>query len=163
MSSSAPKASGPTPLMTEIPEEALAVWRKPDRAISPVAIIVTVDEDGSARTAPFGSLRAVTSRLLRFATARYHDTYLNLCRDNRVTVVLLAPPGIALTMRGRARVVKGPMVSYEDGVIIEVDIEEVKNDMVRTVHLDSGITITSQPGFEWWFNGVIGEMETVAE
>jgi len=153
------KASGPTPFMTEIPKDALAVWRKPDRAISPIAIVATVDADGSARTAPFGSLRAVTSRLLRFASSRYHDTYLNLCRDNRVTVALLSPPNIALTVRGRARVIKEPMDSYENGAILEVDVEEVKNDMVRTVRLDSGITITSQQGFEWWFDGIIGEME----
>lgn len=153
------KASGPTPFMTEIPKDALAVWRKPDRAISPIAIVATVDADGSARTAPFGSLRAVTSRLLRFASSRYHDTYLNLCRDNRVTVALLSPPNIALTVRGRARVIKESMDSYENGAILEVDVEEVKNDMVRTVRLDSGITITSQQGFEWWFDGIIGEME----
>ena len=153
------KASGPTPLMTEIPKDALAVWRKPDRAISPVAIVATVDADGSARTAPFGSLQAVTSRLIRFASSRYHDTYLNICRDNRITVVLLSPPNIALTVRGRARVIKESMDSYENGAIIEVDVEEVKNDMVRTLRLDSGITITSQQGFEWWFDGIIGEME----
>lgn len=153
------KASGPTPFMTEIPKDALAVWRKPDRAISPIAIVATVDADGSARTAPFGSLRAVTSRLLRFSSSRYHDTYLNLCRDNRVTVALLSPPNIALTVRGRARVIKESMDSYENGAILEVDVEEVKNDMVRTVRLDSGITITSQQGFEWWFDGIIGEME----
>lgn len=153
------KASGPTPPMTEIPKDALAVWRKPDRAISPVAIVATVDADGSARTAPFGSLQAVTSRLIRFASSRYHDTYLNLCRDNRITVALLSPPNIALTVRGQARVIKESMDSYEKGAIIEVDVEEVKNDMVHTLRLDSGITITSQEGFEWWFDGIIGEME----
>lgn len=153
------KSSGQTPIMTEIPKDALAVWRKPDRAISPIAIVATVDADGSARTAPFGSLRVVTSRLLRFATSRYHDTYLNLCRDNRVTVALLSPPNIALTVRGRARVIKESMDSYENGVILEVDVEEVKDDMVRTLRIDSGITLTSQQEFEWWFDGIIGEME----
>ena len=62
-----------------------------------------VDPDGTPCTAPFGSLRAATPRLLWLACLRYHDTYANLCRDGRVTVALLAPPGIAvsITLSGR--------------------------------------------------------------
>ena len=57
-----------------------AVLHKPNRAINPVTVVATVDEDGTPRTAPFGSVRAVTPRLLRLISARYHDTYANLAR-----------------------------------------------------------------------------------
>jgi hypothetical protein len=63
----------------ELPQEVLA-WRKSDRAISPVAIVATIDADRTPRTAPFGGLRAVTPRLLRLCSWHGHDTYANLCR-----------------------------------------------------------------------------------
>ena len=62
----------------ELPPDVFEAWRKPNRAINPVAIVATVDADGMPRTAPFGSVRAITPRLLRLATSRYHDTYRNL-------------------------------------------------------------------------------------
>jgi len=64
----------------ELPQGVFAAWRKPDRAISPVAIVATIDADGTPRTAPFGSLRAVTPCLLRLCSWHGHDTYANLCR-----------------------------------------------------------------------------------
>jgi hypothetical protein len=45
---------------TEFPPEVFEVWHKPGGAISPVAIVATVDPDGMPHTAPFGSLRAIT-------------------------------------------------------------------------------------------------------
>ena len=47
---------------SELPEDVFAAWHKPGLAISPVAIVATVDADGTPRTAPFGSLVAVTPR-----------------------------------------------------------------------------------------------------
>jgi hypothetical protein len=44
----------------ELPQAVFEVWKKPDRALNPVAIVATTDTDGAPRTAPFGSLRAVT-------------------------------------------------------------------------------------------------------
>jgi hypothetical protein len=58
----------------ELPEEAYVVLHKPNRGINPIAIVATVDADGSPRTAPFGSLRATTPSLLRLCCNRHHDT-----------------------------------------------------------------------------------------
>lgn len=91
----------------ELPQQVFAAWRKPDAAISPVAIVATIDPDGAPRTALFGSLRAVTPRLLRLCSLRNHDTYANLCRDGRVMVSLVSPPDLAVSVQGRARVVQG--------------------------------------------------------
>ena len=93
--------------------------------------MATVDGDGTPRTAPFGSLRAATPRLLRLACNRHHDTYANLCRDGRASVALLAPPDVAVTIRGRARVVRESMEIAEHLAAVEIDVEEVKNDMMR--------------------------------
>jgi hypothetical protein len=146
---------------SELPPEVFAALRKPDSAINPIVIVATVDPDGTPRTAPFGSLRAVTPKLLRLVSSRYHDTYANLCRDGRVTVALLAPPNIAVSIRGQARVVKEQMDSDEHDAVVEIDVEEVKNDMIRTPGsaIESAITLFIPAEHIGWFLAVIGEIE----
>lgn len=133
--------------------------RKPNRAINPCTIVATVDADGTPHAAPFGSVRAVTPRLLRMISARYHDTYANLCRDGRMTVALVAPPDIAVSIRGRARVVRERMNVDEHSAVLEIDVEEVKNDMVRTGAIESGITFSPRDEIRDWFEAAIGEAE----
>ena len=143
----------------ELPREVFAVLCKPNRAINPVTIVATVDTDGTPRTAPFGSVRAVTPRLLRLISARYHDTYANLCRDGRVMVALVAPSDIAVSIRGRARVIRERMTAAEGSAIVDIDIEEVKNDMVRTGVIESAIAFSPRDEIRDWFEAVIGEAE----
>jgi len=110
--------------MPELPEEVFTALRKPNRGINPVTIVATVDPDGSPRTAPFGSVRTVTPRLLRMISLHYHDTYKNICRDGRVMVALVAPPNIAVGIQGRARVLREQMNASEGSAILEIDVEE---------------------------------------
>jgi len=145
--------------LSELPAGAFAAWRKPDRAVSPVAIVATVDPDGAPHAAPFGSLRAVTPGLLRLITWRGHDTYKNLCRDDRVTVAMLAPPDLALTVRGRARVVREQMASDEQYAIVEIDVEEVKNDMGRAFSIETALTVSILERHQPWFDAALGEAE----
>ena len=147
------------PTAPELPEDVFAVLHKPDRAINPVGRVATVDEDGSPRTAPFGGLRAITPRLLRLTSWHGHDTYANLCRDGRVMVAVLAPPDISVSIRGRARVAKGCLDTDEHHAAVDIDIEEVKNDMVRRLVIESGVTASIKEGFAGWFDSVLGEIE----
>lgn len=142
----------------ELPHNVFAVWHKPDRALNPVAVVATVDPDGAPRAAPFGSLRAVTPTLLRLASWHGHNTYANLCRDNRVTVALLAPNS-AVSVQGRARIVKEQMKADEHYSIVEVDIEKVKNDMVRRITINTAVTISVLDEYQDWFQAVLGELE----
>lgn len=146
---------------SELPPDVFAALRKPDSAINPIAIVATVDPDGAPRTAPFGSLRAVTPGLLRLVCMHYHDTYANLRRDGRVMVDLLAPPNIAVSIRGRARVVKEQMDTDEHSAAVEIDVEEVKNDMIRTpgAAIEGAITLFIPESHIGWFLAVIGEIE----
>jgi uncharacterized pyridoxamine 5'-phosphate oxidase family protein len=143
----------------ELPEEVFAALRKPDRAINPVAIVATVDEDGTPHTAPFGSVRAVTPKLLRLISARYHDSYQNMARDGRVMLAVVAAPDIAVGIRGRARVVREQMLAAEESALVEIDVEEVKNDMVRSGLIESGIGFKPLAQVQDWFDAVIGEAE----
>ena len=144
---------------SELPQEVFEAWRKPNRAINPIAVVATVDPDGTPRTAPFGSLRAVTPRLLRLISWRGHDTYTNLCRDGRVTVTLITPPDMAVSVRGRARVVRKQMNADEHYAVVDIDVEEVKNDMVRTVVIESAITVSVPDEYQGWFEASLGEVE----
>jgi flavin reductase (DIM6/NTAB) family NADH-FMN oxidoreductase RutF len=135
-----------------------AALRKPDSAINPIVIVATVDPDGAPRTAPFGSLRAVTPGLLRLVCMHYHDTYANLRRDGRVMVALLAPPNIAVSVRGRARVVKEQMDADEKIAIVEIDVEEVKNDMMRRGVIESTVAFSPEELADYYL-ALIGEIE----
>jgi hypothetical protein len=143
----------------ELPPDVFAVLHKPDRAINPVTVVATVDPDGAPRTAPFGSLRAVTPRLLRLGCNRYHDTYANLCRDRRVMVALLAPPDVAVSVRGRARVVKDRMDVAEYLAVVEIDVEQVKNDMMRRGIIESAIGFIPPEDLRDYYVGAIAEIE----
>ena len=144
---------------SELPQEVFAVLRKRNRAINPIAIVATVDPDGTPRTAPFGSLRAVSPRLLRLVSWHGHDTYTNLCHDGRVMVALLAPPNIAVSIQGWAKVVRERMNTDEHYAIVEIDVKEVKNDIVRSVVIESPIAISAKDEMQDWFQAVLGEVE----
>jgi len=143
----------------ELPPEVFEALRKPSRAINPVTIVATVGPDGAPHAAPFGSVRAVTPRLLRMISLHYHDTYANLCRDGRVVVALVAPPNIAVSIRGRARVVREQMHASEQSAILEIDVEEVKNDMPRSGTIGSAITFFPLDEYQAWFEAVLAEVE----
>lgn len=144
---------------SELPPDVFAVLRKPRRGINPVAIVATLDADGWPRTAPFGSIRAVTPRLLRMISARYHDTYANLTRDERVAVAVVAVPRVAVSIRGRARVVREEMEGGPESALLEIDVQDVKNDMVRSGVIESGIGFAPRAELRDWFERVIGEAE----
>ena len=144
---------------SELPQDVFSVWHKPNGALNPVAVVATVDPDGTPHTAPFGSLRAVTPGILHFITWHGHDTYTNVCRDGRITVTLLAPPDKAVSVRGYARVVKEQLDADEQYALVEIDIKEVKNDMVRSVIIESALTISARDEYKNWFTRVLAEVE----
>ena len=143
----------------ELPPDVFAVLHKPGRAINPIAVVATVDVDGAPRTAPFGSLRAVNPGLLRLACNQYHDTYANLCRDGRVSVALLAPPNIAVSIAGRARVVQERTDTGDHLAVVEIDIEEVKNDMMRRGTIESAVGFAPPEELGAYYVGAIAEIE----
>jgi uncharacterized pyridoxamine 5'-phosphate oxidase family protein len=143
----------------ELPNDVFLAWRKSNARLNPCAILATVDPDGKPRTAPFGSVRTVTPQKIKLVCFRHHKTYRNLATNGLVMVALVAPPNIAVSVRGRARVVKEQMEHDDRYAIIEIDIEEVKNDMVFSITIDEPITITPHVKFQDWFRTLITELE----
>ena len=65
-----------------------------------------------------------------------------------------------MSVRGRARVIREHMQCDEQYAILEIDVEQVKNDRVRTLVIESAITITACLESRSWFETRLGEMET---
>lgn len=122
----------------ELPAAVIAALRQPIGQV--VAIVATVDEDGSPRTAAFGSVRPITGRELRFGCNRTHTTFANVIRDGRVMVALFAPPGVAVGIRGRARVLKEQLDCWPGDAAITIEVTKVKNDALPMAPVESGIT-----------------------
>jgi hypothetical protein len=76
-------------------------------------------------------------------------------------VAFVAPPNIAVSIKGHARVVREKTALDEYFALLEIDIEEVKNDMIRRVVIDNPITISARDKFKKWFDNLIGEMEAM--
>jgi len=109
------------------------------------SIVATVDEDGRPRTAPFGSMYAPSPDRLRFGCDRGHATFANLCRDPRVAVCLIVPPGTAVTVFGLATVVREAMDEFPSDAVVDIRIDEVKDDMLPGAVIDSGVRYSVPP------------------
>ena len=142
----------------KLPEEVFTAWQKSGGELNPSSVVATIDEDGAPRTAPFGSLRAITPSLLRLLIHRYHDTLTNIKRDGRVMVVLIAPPNVAVSVQGRARVVSEPWEADERYALVEIDVIEVKNDMPVKIDIESGIMISPTGPFQQWWESVSNQL-----
>lgn len=146
--------------LPELPEEVFRIWKKPNGALSPVAIMAAVDMDGVPRTAPFGSLGAVTPKVLRLCSLHDHDTCQNLRRDGRVMLALISP-GMEVSVRGSARLVRENMEVDENFAIFDIDIEEVKNDMAYRIVVESGISIHAREKFIPWYGAAMAELDSL--
>ena len=82
----------------------------------------------------------------------------NLCRDGRVGVALLAPD-CAVSVRGHARVIRPQMKCDLKYAVLEIDIEEVKNDLGERITIDSGITVRAREQHKHWFDAILAERD----
>jgi hypothetical protein len=106
----------------------------PDWPAGTVAILVTVGETPHAIPVS-AALRAGPERLL-LALADGRESLARLRSDPRVAVALLAA-GIAVTARGRARVLDAPV---SEGVsAVEVTVDELDDHLRPTFALEAGV------------------------
>lgn len=143
----------------ELPRTVILALRRPVGEI--VAIIATVDADGSPRTAAFGSVRPITGRELRFGCDRRHGTFANVVRDGRVMVALFAPPDIAVGISGQARVLKEQLDCWPSDAAITIEVTTVKNDALPMAPVESGITYTVRPDVGARIEQYFDELEAV--
>jgi len=115
-----------------------------NRRIGSAVVVATVDANGGPHTAPFGSICFVSPKIMRFGCDRKHDTYENIKRNGQVVVSLVAPPNIAVSIKGKARVAKERMELVNTDAVIEVGVEEVKDDLIPGSFIVSGILYSAE-------------------
>ncbi|MEX1177058.1 MAG: pyridoxamine 5'-phosphate oxidase family protein [Nitriliruptor sp.] len=141
-----------------LPAELIEVLRRPPGGF--VAVIATVDVDGSPRTATFGVLRAPSPTVLRFGCRRTHTTFANIERDGRVMVALHAAPGLAVGIRGRAHVAASEIAAMPTNALIEVAVEAVKNDAVPQLPITDGAAYAASAEMAAQLTAVAAELDT---
>ena len=88
------------------------------------------------RSAASASFRRESCDLV---VTRKHETYENIRRNGQVVVSLVAPPDIAVSIKGHAKVAKERMELVNTDAVIEVGVEEVKDDLIPGSFIVSGI------------------------
>jgi hypothetical protein len=78
-----------------------------------------------------------------------------------MSVAVLAPSNIAVSILGSARAVKDEMEITEYLAIVEIDIEEVKNDMIQHGIIMSAIAFIPPDDLKSYYLGVIAEIENM--
>lgn len=46
--------------------------------------------------------------------------------------------------------------------MVEIDVLEIKNDMARSGVIESAIGFAPKPEAQWWFDGIMAELEARA-
>jgi len=80
---------------------------------------------------------------------------------SKTMVFLLSPPDIAVSVRGIATIAREHMKADTAYAIVQIDIEEVKNDMVPRIVIEGSMTISVPDQHKEWFENVLREMETI--
>ena len=115
-----------------------------NRRIGSAVVVATVDAHGGPHTAPFGSICFISPRIMRFGCDRKHETYENIKRNGQVVVSLVAPPDIAVSIKGHAKIAKERMELVNTDAVIEVGVEEVKDDLIPESFIVGGILYSAE-------------------
>ncbi len=129
-----------------------------NRRIGSAVVLATVDAEGGPHTAPFGSICYISPRVLRFGCDRKHETYENIRRNGRVVVSLIAPPDVAVSIKGHARVAKERMELVNTDAVIEVEVEDVKDDLIPGSFIVSGILYSAEKHVKEFITKYIDEV-----
>ena len=112
-------------LNVELPSELMHRLR---HAGSRPVIVATVSDSGEPNSAPISWIVARNAHTVRFAVTHNTETLRNLRANGRVSITVLGS-GLAMSVGGRARIVKDIMTSVPfPTALIEVEVEQVKDD-----------------------------------
>jgi len=123
--------------VNELPQKVFEILNKEVATV----VIATVDEDGSPRTAPFSWIVAKDKRTLRVGMGVRNFTFANVKRNGKVMICLLEEGNIAISIKGKARVIKEKLDSATGVAMVEINIEEIKNDASAVSPVKSGVRI----------------------
>lgn len=92
-----------------------------------IVIVSTVNADGTPNAAPFAWVVAKDKTALRLAISHGVATLENIKRTG-VACLSVSSPDIQVTIKGRARVIRDRIDAAIPASVVEVTVEEVKNN-----------------------------------
>lgn len=104
-------------------------------------IIASIDADCRPHTAPFHYLTVQDNKHLRIAISKFHQTLQNIIQIGDVAVAILDEGDIAVSLKGKARLVKETMDADKNLAIIEIEIDEIHKNNSSDFFVTQGIRI----------------------
>lgn len=111
--------------INELPDEAMKSLSHVGRLV----VVATVDSNGWPSTAPLAWVVAKDKQTIRMAVNAAAATLQNVYDSNKVSL-FISGDNVALSVKGRARVIKEPMHSVPfPTAMVEVTVEAVEDKM----------------------------------
>jgi hypothetical protein len=104
-------------------------------------ILATMDEDGYPRTAPITFIRCKTEKQLLLGIGGMTRMSDNIRRDGKLSLCLVEEGDLALSIRGKGKIIREPMECNKYMVVVSVQVEEVKSDTSPDSKVVRGIEI----------------------
>lgn len=104
-------------------------------------IWATVDQDGWPRTAPITFIRCKTANNLILGIGAQTRMAANVRRDGKLSLCLVEADDLALSIRGKGKIIREPMECNQYMAVVSVLIDEVKSDTSPDSKVVRGIEI----------------------
>lgn len=92
------------------------------------AVVATVSSDGFPNAAPMALFYAPDESKVRMSVGTMHETYTNIKENGKVSICVMEEGDYAFTVKGYGKVLREKSETTGSMSIIEVDVEEVKED-----------------------------------
>lgn len=103
-----------------------------------MAVLATVEPDGSPRAIPVSAIRRAGDRRALLALALRRGSLARLRARPRVALCLMGP-GFAVTALGAARVAAEPLPGAEFMAAVELTVDELRDDLGEHTLVHEGV------------------------
>ncbi len=102
-------------------------------------VMVTVSRDGMPNAAPMALMAAPDPHRVLVSVSTWHDTYQNVKETGKVALSVMASGDRAFTVKGPARVVQETTQVSDKMSVIEIEVQEVKDDVSPAARVNNGV------------------------
>ena len=111
----------------------------PEWPIRSIAVLATVDQELAPRAIPVSAPLRVGGNRIRLSLHRGRGSLARLRERPRVALTVLAAGDIALTARGRARVIQEAMAAAPDYAAVEIDVDDIDDHRQAEFVVEAGV------------------------
>ena len=103
-----------------------------------IAVVGTVNEDGSPNTAPMSLFYVPDEKTIVAGMVKTSQTVANIKRDGRLIMEVLYEGDIGLGIFGQGKIIKTPLDCSDATLAIKIDVSGVKRDTSPAQIITSG-------------------------